>query len=88
MCRLTEAERAFVSSITGWREAGHLTTTAWRWFELVLVRRAQGRLDAAVLTCQRALDSLVTSGRPLRRRDRATWAWPISPTSGTSLTAP
>ena len=63
--RLTEAERAFVSSITGWREAGHLTTTAWRWYELVLVRRAQGRLDAAVLTCQRALDSLVTSGRPL-----------------------
>ena len=54
-----------MSSVTGWREAGHLTTTAWRWYELVLVRRAQGRLDAAVLTCQRALDSLVTSGRPL-----------------------
>jgi len=63
--RLAAAERAFVSSIAGWREAGHLTTTAWRWYELVLVRRAQGRLDAAVLTCQRALDSLVTSGRPL-----------------------
>ena len=62
--RLTEAERAFVSSVAGWREAGHLTTTAWRWYELVLVRRAQGRLDAAVLTCQRALDALVTSGRP------------------------
>ncbi len=62
--RLVAAERAFVSSITGWREAGHLTTTAWRWYELVLVRRAQGRVDAAVLTCQRALDSLVTSGRP------------------------
>ena len=63
--RLAAAERAFVSSVTGWREAGHLTTTAVRWYELVLVRRAQGRLDAAVLTCQRALDSLVTSGRPL-----------------------
>ncbi len=62
--RLTEAERAFMSSVAGWREAGHLTTTAWRWYELVLVRRAQGRLDAAVLTCQRALDSLVMSGRP------------------------
>ena len=62
--RLTEAERAFMSSVAGWREAGHLTTTAWRWYELVLVRRAQGRLDAAVLTCQQALDSLVTSGRP------------------------
>ena len=64
MARLTEAERAFMSSVAGWREAGHLTTTAWRWYELVLVRHAQGRLDAAVLTCQQALDSLVTSGRP------------------------
>jgi len=63
--RLAAAERAFMSSVTGWREAGHLTTTAWRWYELVLVRRAQGRLDVAVLTCQQALDSLVTSGRPL-----------------------
>jgi LuxR family maltose regulon positive regulatory protein len=63
--RLTEAERALAASVTGWREAGHLTTTAVRWYELVLVRRAQGRLDAAVLTCQRALDTLVTSGRPL-----------------------
>ena len=63
--RLNEAERAFASSVTGWREAGQLTTTAVRWYELALVRRAQGRLDAAVLTCERALDSLVTSGRPL-----------------------
>ena len=31
----------------------------------MLIRRAQGRLDAAVLTCEQALDSLVTSGRPL-----------------------
>jgi len=63
--RLPEAERAIASSVTGWREAGHLTTTAWRWYELVLIQRAQGRLDAAELTCQRALDSLVMSGRPL-----------------------
>ena len=63
--RLTEAERAFASSVTGWRESGQLTLTAWGWYELALVRRAQGRLDAAVLTCQQALDSLVTSGRPL-----------------------
>ena len=63
--RLAAAERAFVSSVTGWREAGHLTTTAVRWYELVLVRRAQGCLDAAVLTCEQALDSLVTAGRPL-----------------------
>ena len=63
--RLTEAERAFASSVTGWREAGHLTTTAVCWYDLALVRRAQGRLDAAALTCEQALDSLVTSGRPL-----------------------
>ena len=63
--RLAEAERAFASSVTGWREAGQLTLTAWGWYELVLLRRAQGRLDAAVLTCEQALDALVTSGRPL-----------------------
>jgi len=63
--RLTEAERAFASSVTGWREAGQLTVTAWGWYELVLLRRAQGRLDAAVQTCQQALADLVTSGRPL-----------------------
>ena len=63
--RLAEAERAFASSVTGWREAGQLTLTAWGWYELVLLRRAQGRLDAAVLTCEQALDALVTSGQPL-----------------------
>jgi len=63
--RLTEAERAFASSVTKWHETGQLTMTAWGWYELVLLRRAQGRLDAALLTCQQALDSLVTSGRPL-----------------------
>ena len=63
--RLAEAERAFASSVTGWREAGQSTLTAWGWYELVLLRRAQGRLDAAVLTCEQALDALVTSGRPL-----------------------
>ena len=62
---LTEAECAFASSVTGWREAGQLTLTAWGWYELVLLRRAQGRLDAAVLTCEQALANLVTSGRPL-----------------------
>ena len=33
----------------------------------MLLRRAQGRLDAAALTCEQALANLVTSGRPLRR---------------------
>jgi LuxR family transcriptional regulator, maltose regulon positive regulatory protein len=63
--RLMEAERAFASSVTGWRETGQLMMTAWGWYQLVLIQRAQGRLDAAVLTCQQALDTLVTSGRPL-----------------------
>ena len=62
--RLTEAERAFASSVTGWRETGQFTLIAWGWYELALIRCAQGRLDAAALTCQQALDSLVTSGRP------------------------
>ena len=33
-------------------------------YELALLRLAQGRLDAAALTCEQALDALVTSGRP------------------------
>ena len=63
--RLIEAERAFAASVTvSWHETGQLTTTAWAWYELALIQRAQGRLDAAALTCQQALDALVTSGRP------------------------
>ena len=62
--RLTEAERAFASSVTGWREIGQLTHTAWGYYSLALLRRAQGRLDAAALTCEQALDALVTAGRP------------------------
>ena len=30
--RLAEAERAFASSVTGWRESGQLTITAWGWY--------------------------------------------------------
>ena len=63
--RLTEAERAFAASVTGWRETGQGTLTAWGYYELALIRRAQGHLDAAALTCEQALDALVTSGRPL-----------------------
>ena len=62
--RLTEAERAFASSVTGWRETGQPTLIAWGCYELVLIQRALGRLDAAALTCEQALQSLVTSGRP------------------------
>ena len=62
--RLTEAERALASSLNGWRETGQLTLTAWGCYQLVLIQLAQGRLDAAALTCEQALDSLVTSGLP------------------------
>ena len=62
--RLTEAEHALASSVSGWRETGQLTLIAWGYYELVLIRHAQGRLDAAALTCEQALHSLVTSGRP------------------------
>ena len=62
--RLTEAERAIAASVTGWRETGLLTMAAWAYYSLVLIQRAQGRLDAAVQTCQQALDTLVTAGRP------------------------
>ena len=52
------------SSVTGWRETGELTLIAWGWYELVLIQLARGRLDAAALTCEQALGSLVTPGRP------------------------
>ena len=64
--QLTDAERAFAASVTGWRETSQPTLIAWGYYELVLIRRGQGRLDAATLTCEQALDSLVTSVR-LRR---------------------
>jgi LuxR family transcriptional regulator, maltose regulon positive regulatory protein len=62
--RLTEAERALASSVTGWRGTSQLTLIAWGYYHLMLIQLAQGRLDAAALTCEQALDSLVTSGRP------------------------
>ncbi len=62
--RLTEAERAIAASVTGWRKAGLFTMASWGYYSLVLIQRAQGRLDAAVQTCEQALDTLVTSGRP------------------------
>ena len=86
--RLTEAERALASSVTGWRETGQLTLIAWGYYELVLIQLAQGRLDAAALTCEQALDSLVTSGRPRQPPVRAMPGWPRSPTSETNSTSP
>jgi len=62
--RLAEAERAFVSGVAGWRETGQPMLTAWGYYELALIRRAQGRLDAAVQTYRQALETAVPSGRP------------------------
>ena len=85
--RLTEAERGIAASVTAWRETGQLTVAAWGYYSLVLIQRAQGRLDAAVQTCEQALDTLVTAGRRRQPPDWATWAWPRSPTSETSSTS-
>ncbi len=62
--RLAEAERAFVSSIAGWRAAGQPTVTAWGGYQLGQVQRAQGRLDAAARTYQQALETTAVTGRP------------------------
>ncbi len=63
-CRLAAAERAFVSSIAGWRAAGQPTMTAWGYHHLGQVQRAQGRLDAAAGTYQQALEITAPPGRP------------------------
>ena len=61
----TEAGRAIAASVTAWRETGQFTVAAWGYYSLVLIQRAQGRLDAAVQqTCEQALDGLVTSVWP------------------------
>ena len=63
--RLAEAERAFASGSAGWQAASQPTITAWRCYELGQVQRAQGRLDAAVRTCQQALEITAPPGPPL-----------------------
>jgi LuxR family maltose regulon positive regulatory protein len=62
--RLIEAERALASSVTDWSGTGQLTLIAWGWYQLVMIQLAQGRLDAAALTCEQALGRLARSGRP------------------------
>ena len=63
--RLAAAERAFASGIAGWRAADQLTHAAWGAYYLAQVQRAQGRLDAASRTCERALEITTVPGRPL-----------------------
>ncbi|MGH3176360.1 MAG: hypothetical protein ACRDPF_21170, partial [Streptosporangiaceae bacterium] len=60
--RLPAAERAFFAAIARWREDDFLHE-AWGCHDLGRVQRALGRLDAAVRTCQRALDADPGPGR-------------------------
>jgi LuxR family maltose regulon positive regulatory protein len=62
--RLDEAERAFAHGIAGRRAAGLPTWGAWASYELGQVQHAQGRLDAAVQTCEQALEAAARTGQP------------------------
>jgi LuxR family maltose regulon positive regulatory protein len=62
--RLDEAERAFADGIVGRRAAGLPTWGAWASYELGQVQYARGRLDAAVRTCEQALEAAARTGQP------------------------
>ena len=62
--RLAEAERALADGIAGWHAADLLAVAASGGYELGQVQRARGRLDAAVQTCQQALEITAVPGRP------------------------
>ncbi len=63
---LSEAEHAFASRSAGWHSAGvALTNTAWRYYSLARIQRAQGNLDASDQTCRKALDYTGGPGRRL-----------------------
>jgi LuxR family transcriptional regulator, maltose regulon positive regulatory protein len=62
--RLDEAERAFADGIAGRRAAGLPTWGAWASYELGQVQYARGRLDAAVRTCEQALETAARTGQP------------------------
>ncbi len=59
--RLADAEQAFVSSIAGWRVG---QPVSWGIYQLGQVQSAQGRLDAAAETYQKALDIAAVPGPP------------------------
>ena len=83
--RLDEAERAFAHGIAGRQAAGLATWGAWESYELGQVQLAQGRLDAAVRTCEQALEAVAGTGQallpPQARHMRAWPRWPISATN-------
>ena len=80
--RLDEAGRAFAHDIAGRRAAGLPTWGAWESYELNQVQHAQGQLDAAVRTCEQALEAVAESGLLPPTAGRRTRGWPRRPTSG------
>jgi LuxR family maltose regulon positive regulatory protein len=60
---LAEAEDAFEARIGWWRREGQITTTAWGDYCVARLQRGQGRLDASVRTCERALASAAVAGQ-------------------------
>ena len=64
--RLAEAEGAFTSGVAGWRAAGLSTHAAWGGYSLAHMQCGQGRLDAAIRTCQQALEAAEAAGRRAR----------------------
>ena len=62
--RLVAPERAFASSIAAWRTVGQGTMAAFGGYQLSQVQQAQGRLDAAVQTCEQALEFAAPPGQP------------------------
>jgi LuxR family maltose regulon positive regulatory protein len=85
---LAEAERGFIASADRWSATGEATLAARTWQYLGQLRRAQGRLDAALGTYRRALEFTAAPGCPCPPRAWRRWAWPRWPTSGASSTLP
>ena len=63
--RLAEAEHALSLAVGRWRAGGASTYVAWGCQHLGQVQRAQGRLDAALVTYQQALEINGPHGRPV-----------------------
>ena len=83
--RLEDAERGLAAGVAGWRAAGQRSLAAWGCHDLGRVQRAQGRLDSARAAYQRALEITAPPGRAaMPVLASGMWAWPRSPTSGTS----
>jgi LuxR family maltose regulon positive regulatory protein len=61
--QLAEAEQRLASSIAGWQTAGQPRVAALGCHGLSQLQRAQGRLDAAVRTCEQALELTTSAGQ-------------------------